>query len=159
MQAVELLLLLLACHGAPVVAARLFGSVAAWPVDAGMLAWDGRRWLGTSKTWRGLIASLLAAMALSYLYHWPVIFGVWFAVLAMLGDLFSSFVKRRLGKESSSRFTLLDQIPESALPLVYAWYSDGFSSVIILQVVVMFFLVELFSSPILFWLGIRRRPH
>ena len=45
---------------------------------------------------------------------WEVGFVV--AIGAMIGDLFSSFVKRRLGMSSSSKFTGLDQIPEALIP-------------------------------------------
>ncbi|MGB5179141.1 MAG: CDP-archaeol synthase, partial [Gammaproteobacteria bacterium] len=43
--------------------------------------------------------------------------GASFALLAMLGDLCSSFIKRRLGFASSRSVPLLDQLPESMLPL------------------------------------------
>jgi hypothetical protein len=38
--------------------------------------------------------------------------------MAMAGDLFSSFVKRRLNVTPSSRITGLDQIPEALFPLL-----------------------------------------
>jgi CDP-2,3-bis-(O-geranylgeranyl)-sn-glycerol synthase len=47
---------------------------------------------------------------------WEV--GLVVAAGAMIGDLLSSFVKRRLGMSSSSKFTGLDQIPEALIPLV-----------------------------------------
>jgi hypothetical protein len=44
--------------------------------------------------------------------------GVVVGSMAMLGDLFSSFVKRRLNLPPSSRATFLDQVPESLFPLL-----------------------------------------
>ena len=38
--------------------------------------------------------------------------------LAMVGDLFSSFLKRRLGRSSSTPLVGIDQIPESLFPLL-----------------------------------------
>jgi hypothetical protein len=38
--------------------------------------------------------------------------GVWIASVAMAGDLFSSFLKRRLNLPPSSRATSVDQIPD-----------------------------------------------
>jgi hypothetical protein len=40
------------------------------------------------------------------------------AFMAMLGDLFSGFVKRRLGMGPSDKALGLDYVPESLLPLL-----------------------------------------
>ncbi len=159
MQVIELLLLLVACNGAPVVATRMCGARGEWPVDGGRMAKDGRRWLGASKTWRGLLASVSTGALLAWVMGWSPWFGAGFAALCMVGDLLTSFVKRRIGMESGGRFMLMDQIPESLLPLWFAWFVGEFPAVLILQVVALFVLVCLVSSPILFRLGIRRRPH
>jgi CDP-2,3-bis-(O-geranylgeranyl)-sn-glycerol synthase len=44
---------------------------------------------------------------------------------AMAGDLFSSFVKRRVHLPASSRATGLDQIPESLFPLFVLPFDAG----------------------------------
>ena len=44
--------------------------------------------------------------------------GAAFGLLAMLGDLTSSFLKRRLGVTPSHSAPLLDQLPETLLPLL-----------------------------------------
>jgi CDP-2,3-bis-(O-geranylgeranyl)-sn-glycerol synthase len=46
----------------------------------------------------------------------PVALGAAFGALSMLGDLVSSFLKRRAGVKSSNSVLGLDQIPEAALP-------------------------------------------
>lgn len=151
--------MLIGCNAAPIVFSGLLGNRAAWPVDAGRLAPDGYRWLGATKTWRGLLSSGLAGAGLAALLSLPTGFGVGFAALTMLGDLISSFIKRRLGLESSARVTFLDQLPESVAPLLYAWAEGLVSLLVGVQVVVLFFLFDTLVSPLLFRLGIRRHPH
>lgn len=41
-----------------------------------------------------------------------------FGTLALIGDLCSSFLKRRLGRPSGSWTPLLDQLPEALLPML-----------------------------------------
>jgi len=43
--------------------------------------------------------------------------GAFFGTLALAGDLFSSFIKRRLGRSSGKSLALLDQLPEALLPM------------------------------------------
>ena len=77
----------------------------------------------------------------------------------MLGDLASSFAKRRLGLAPSSQALGLDQIPESALPLWFTREATGLSPDQIWTVVALFILAELFISRVLFIAGIRKRPY
>jgi hypothetical protein len=77
----------------------------------------------------------------------------------MAGDLFSSFIKRRSGKPSSSMALGLDQIPESLFPMGAAHFLLGVSWWGVLLVVVMFFVLELLLSKILYKLNIRNEPY
>lgn len=82
-----------------------------------------------------------------------------FAGLAMLGDLVSSYSKRRLKMESSAKATFLDQVPESLLPLGYATLGLDYAFTDALLALLGFFVFETQVSPLLFRLGIRARPH
>ena len=108
----QLLTLLAVANGTPVIATKLLGKERAFPLDGNATLSDGRPVFGSSKTLRGVILSIALTSACAPLVGlgWEVGFVV--AVGAMVGDLFSSFVKRRLGMPSSSKFTGLDQIPE-----------------------------------------------
>ena len=53
----DILVLLVVVNGAPIIAARLFGSRYDAPVDLGARLPDGRPLFGSSKTWRGLAAA------------------------------------------------------------------------------------------------------
>lgn len=48
---VQALIIVGAANTAPLFGKRLFGTVAAWPIDGGLTAPDGRPLLGRSKTW------------------------------------------------------------------------------------------------------------
>jgi CDP-2,3-bis-(O-geranylgeranyl)-sn-glycerol synthase len=155
----QALFLVLVANGMPLLAYRLWPGLLAYPVDHGRCWRDGRPLLGDSKTWRGVVTSLLATgMAAIVLGH-PVWVGLMAGAAAMAGDVLSSFSKRRFGLAPSDMALGIDQIPESLLPaLVLAPYfrlSGGEVAV----VVVLFFVLELVLSRVLFQLGLRKRPY
>ncbi|WP_022949570.1 CDP-archaeol synthase [Methylohalobius crimeensis] len=156
---IKLLILLLVANGAPVVAWDLFKERFAWPVDCGAVMPDGRFLLGPAKTWRGLLASLFTTGITAPLIGFPWTLGAWVAAAAMAGDLLSSFVKRRLGVQASDTAPGLDQIPESLLPLwaVNAHFALGWDRIGLL--VAVFYIAEVSLSPLLYRLGIRKRPY
>ena len=156
---IKLQVLLLAVHGTPVLLAFALGSRGNIPVDFNRRFGDGRPIFGASKTWRGLIGALLASCILSQFFHFGLVFGVVFGALGMSGDLFTSFVKRRLGQEPSARFRVLDQIPESLLPSFYATYSLSLGWVWIVALPLAFMLCEMLVSIPLYHLKIRKRPY
>lgn len=157
--ALKLLLLLFAANSAPVIAAKVFGSRWSYPIDGGIRLRDGNPLFGTSKTWRGLCAAILLTAAVAWLLSLPVWFGLVFGLLAMLGDLLSSYTKRRLGKESSSQALLLDQLPEALLPLLIGQYLLEYGWPLLLIVSLTFVVSEMLASPVLFKLGIRKKPY
>ena len=79
--------------------------------------------------------------------------------MAMVGDLFSSFIKRRLGMTPSSMALGLDQIPESLFPLLACrgWLSLGLVDIAI--TVTLFFAGKIVLSRLFFALGLRDRPY
>jgi len=114
----DVLLLLIAANSAPVLAALLLGPRCAWPLDGGRSFSDGRPLLGAHKTWRGLAAGTLAAAIVGSATGLGVALGASFGALALMGDLASSFAKRRLERAPGRETLLLDQLPESLLPLL-----------------------------------------
>lgn len=77
----------------------------------------------------------------------------------MVGDLFSSFVKRRLGMSSSSKFTGLDQIPESLLPLLACMALLPLTPLSVAVGTFLFFVGALLLSRVFFKLNIRDHPY
>jgi CDP-archaeol synthase len=75
-----------------------------------------------------------------------------------LGDLFSSFLKRRLKIPPSNRATGLDQIPESLFPALACRSMLSLTMLDIISVVVIFFVGEMVLSRLLFKWHVRDRP-
>lgn len=155
----KLLLLILIANGVPIMAASLCGAWGARPLDGGRILADGYRCLGDSKTWRGVVLAPLVAELVALGLMLPAGVGALVGIGAMLGDLLSSFTKRRLGLVSSSMALGLDQIPEALLPLTLVASALDLSWAAIAWTVVAFVVLELVLSPLFFRLGIRDRPY
>jgi CDP-2,3-bis-(O-geranylgeranyl)-sn-glycerol synthase len=157
---VQFLLLILCANGIPILARKVFNQTfLARPIDAGKLFVDNRPVLGPSKTWRGLLTSLLLTPLCATAFGLNMMDGIFVAALAMFGDLFSSFVKRRLQIACSERAIGLDQIPESLLPLTYAHFLYQLPVTHVFAGLIIFILLELLLSRILYRAGIRKRPY
>jgi CDP-2,3-bis-(O-geranylgeranyl)-sn-glycerol synthase len=155
----ELFFLLVFANGAPVLASKWLKHRFDQPIDGGGLWRDGRRVLGASKTWRGLVAGCLTTGLLSALAGSGWWFGILFGLMALLGDMLSSFIKRRRGLASSARATGLDQIPEAFLPMLLAVWWLPVQLLPALAVAALFVIANIALSPLLFRLGIRKKPH
>jgi CDP-2,3-bis-(O-geranylgeranyl)-sn-glycerol synthase len=112
---------------APVLATRLgILQSLATPIDRGRM-WRGNPLLGKNKTWRGILAAVIGSVAVTILQYvaFPptyaaslvyesvgaaIIFGIWVAVLVLVGDALGSVIKRQLGYESGTPCIPLDQI-------------------------------------------------
>lgn len=155
----RLLLLLAVANGAPILAKRLFGARWGAPLDGACLFFDGRPLLGPSKTVRGVVAAVFCtALAASLLDISPAI-GAVMGAASMLGDVLSSFVKRRLGIESSGRASGLDQIPEALLPLLVVYTTLALSPLEVALITTAFFLMEIPLARLSFKAGLRDRPY
>jgi CDP-2,3-bis-(O-geranylgeranyl)-sn-glycerol synthase len=77
----------------------------------------------------------------------------------MLGDLASSFVKRRLGRRTHSQALGLDQVPESLLPLLLLQERLALGAGEMALIVALFVALELMLSRLLFRWHLRDRPY
>lgn len=161
MQLVEfqLLFLIIVANGAPVLGWLLLGRYGAWPLDAGLRLPDNRPLLGHSKTCRGVLFSLTVTTIMAWLIGMDPLVGLIIGFFTMLGDLLSSFTKRRLGLPSSSMALGLDQIPESLLPLLAVKGMFDLDWFDILQIVVGFIILGVLLSRILYRWNLRKRPY
>jgi len=108
------------------------------PMDFGRNWFDGRRILGTSKTWSGFLFGTFVAVPIVLLQAWliliappnlqlvPLYADTVYAALpvaflltggALAGDALGSFIKRRLGWASGARVVGLDQLPFVLVPI------------------------------------------
>jgi CDP-archaeol synthase len=155
----QLLILLVVANGAAVAAKKLFGGVFARPIDGGALFVDGQPILGPAKTIRGVMASVLVTSICAALMGLGWKLGALIATFAMVGDLFSSFVKRRLHLASSSMAIGLDHLPESLFPLLASRLLLPTSILDIVAGVTIFVVGALILSPLLYKLNLRDQPH
>ena len=154
----QFLVLLTLANGTPVIAKKLLGDVFARPLDGHAVFLDGRPLVGPSKTIRGIVLSILVTTLCAPLIglHWNTGFVV--ATMAMAGDLFSSFLKRRMNLPPSSQAIGLDQIPESLFPALACQSILELTVLDIVTVVAIFFIGEVILSRMLFKWGVRDRP-
>jgi len=156
---VKLLVLLSAANGAPVLARWLLKDQAGGALDGGIRLADGQPLLGPSKTWRGLICAIIAAGLVTPLLGLSAIVGLTAGATTMLGDILSSFIKRRLGLPAGAMALGLDQIPESLFPLLALCPFLPLTFIDIGVTLVAFLIGELLLSRLLFCLHIRERPY
>jgi len=156
---VKLMLLLLIANGAPILSKRIMGRRYDFPVDGSLLFFDRQPILGKSKTWRGLISSLVLTSIAAVVLAVPWQAGLIIACGAMSGDLLSSFIKRRLGIVPSDQALLLDQIPESLIPMLLVSNNFDLSLIEIVAMTLAFVVIELLLSKLLYQFKIRNRPY
>jgi CDP-diglyceride synthetase len=146
----QLLVLLALANGTPVIAKKILGAVLAHPLDGGIALADGQPIFGHSKTIRGVGAPWIGL-------DWTV--GLVVSATAMIGDLFSSFTKRRMKLAPGSMALGLDQTPESLLPAIACRWVLPITVVEIVLVSALFFVGELIVSRVLYTFKFRDRPY
>lgn len=156
---IQCLLLLVVANGAPILARNVLKERFSHPIDGNVLFMDGKPLLGSSKTLRGVFASICLTGLASLILGTGFAFGALFGLLAMFGDLASSFLKRRLSLKPSSMALGVDQIPEALLPILVFRQELELSWPEITIIVFAFIVTELLLSKILFRLRIRKHPY
>jgi CDP-2,3-bis-(O-geranylgeranyl)-sn-glycerol synthase len=155
----QLLVLMTLANGIPIVAKKIFGTRFSFPLDAGTIFFDGRPLFGASKTIRGILISVLITTASAPLIGLDLTIGAIVAGAAMAGDLFSSFVKRRLNSPPSSQALGLDQVPESLFPMLACRDALSLTIADIALGVGIFFIGALILSRFLFRAHLRDEPY
>ena len=155
----QLLILTTLANGTPIVAKKMFGPRFSFPLDAGTIFFDGRPLFGPSKTIRGILISVLITTASAPVVGLDLTIGAIVAGAAMAGDLFSSFVKRRLNSPPSSQALGLDQIPEFLFPMLACRDALSLTIADIALGVGIFFIGALILSRFLFRAHLRDEPY
>ena len=156
---IRLVFLLTVANGAPVLAKRVLGARFSLPVDSGATAPDHQALFGSSKTFRGILLSVLVTTIGGRVLGLPFRTAALFGSGAMTGDLFSSFCKRRFRLPSSSRALGLDQVPESLFPLLLCRRALSLNLVDLFLIVAGFFVGELVLSKVLYRFHLRDQPY
>lgn len=149
-EALQLLILIIIANGAPILVRMLLNQKLNTTVDFGFKMADGNPVFGASKTWRGILATLLITPVVALIFNYPVEIGILIALGTISGDLFSSFVKRRLGMAPSSKALLLDQIPESLIPVLMMIQIFNLSLLGVLLIVFVFVVIDVIITYFLY---------
>jgi hypothetical protein len=155
----QLLVLLMLANGTPLIAAKILGDRYSYPLDGNLRFADGRPVFGRSKTIRGVVLAVVVTTAGASLIGLGWKAGILVGSFAMVGDLVSSFSKRRLNLPSSSRASGLDQVPESLFPLLACCNLLSLAAADIAVCVVIFFVGEVMLSRMLYAIHFRDRPY
>jgi hypothetical protein len=155
----QLMALLTVANGTPLIAKKMFGRHFARPVDAGITFFDQRPLFGSSKTLRGILLSIPITTVSAPLVGVDPGVGTLAATAAIAGDLFSSFMKRRLNLPPSSQALGLDQVPESLFPLLAYRFSLSLTAADIALGIGIFFVGELVLSRVLYKAHLRDEPY
>ena len=118
----KIIILLFAVNAAPPVIAFLLEDRWNRPIDWNRTFLDGKPLLGRHKTIRGIIGSIAAGILLGWFLGLPLIVGFCIGFFSILGDLLTSFVKRRFELASGTVVPLLDQLFEGLFPLLFVKY-------------------------------------
>jgi hypothetical protein len=158
-QLLSILLLIGVANGSPIFARALLKERLTTPVDGGRRLPDGQPVFGPSKTVCGVVVSFCSTTVLALVlgFEWSV--GASIGLGAMAGDLFSSFVKRRLRLEPHAQAVGLDQIPEALTPLLLVRHHLGLVWPEIAVLLIAFVALQLLLSRLLFMLGARDQPY
>jgi CDP-2,3-bis-(O-geranylgeranyl)-sn-glycerol synthase len=154
-----LLILLLVANGSPIIVRSLLGDRLRARIDAGVSLGDGHALFGESKTIVGAAVAVCTTTLLAAALGFGWTIGLLIGTLAMLGDLVSSFVKRRIGLRSSAAAPGLDQIPESLLPMLAVKPLLALSLTQVALLSLGFMLADLLISRLLYRLGFRQHPY
>src|SRR3954447_14617470 len=155
----RMMALLIVANGAPVVAKKVCGRRFSFPLDSGVMFSDGQPVFGPSKTFRGVAAAVLATAAASPLVGLKPTTGAKVGSAAMVGDLVSSFLKRRLNLPPSSQALGLDQIPESLIAMLACRDTLSLTASDVALGVALFFGGELALSRLLYRVHLRDVPY
>ena len=102
-----------------------------------------------------MVGTTIAAPLLGI--EWTI--GLLIAAAAMIGDLLSSFLKRRLKLPASSRAIGLDQLPEAVLPLLICTQFLALTLMDVATISAAFVVAEILLSKLLYRYHIRDRPY
>ena len=156
---IQLFILIGVANGTPIIARIIAGPRLKFPVDCNKAFVDKRPLFGTSKTILGLTSSLLVTTLCAYGFGFSLLFGALIACCAMIGDLLSSFIKRRLNFPPSTSIPGLDQIPEALLPMLLAKQTLELNWISIFIVITAFMVFNLIISHFIYKKKTPNSPH
>lgn len=140
------------------------------PIDAGRTFIDGKPILGSHKTVRGFFAGLIVGTLVGFvlqivsplqsvLFRYNASLGFVLSLGALVGDLFDSFVKRRLGIPPGSSFPIADQLDFVVGALLFSLLVTALPDLLIILIVLIITPpIHLATNFLAFVLGVKSTP-
>ncbi|MBU4374864.1 MAG: CDP-2,3-bis-(O-geranylgeranyl)-sn-glycerol synthase [Euryarchaeota archaeon] len=144
------------------------------PIDFGKNWRDGRRILGSGKTFRGLFGGTACGVIIGLLQRQATASDIFIipsitAIItlssgALLGDIVKSFFKRRLGFERGAKLPLIDQLDfvAGAWILTYIfdpqWFNDNFTFWIIITVLILTPVLHRLTNILGYYIKVKKEP-
>ena len=140
------------------------------PIDNGRVLPDGKPIFGAHKTFRGFFAGLLIGTMLGALqsilgdffstppFQYSLSLGFATSLGALLGDLFESFLKRRLNLSPGAPFPIVDQLDFVAGALLFSFFVSPPSLTTALLIIIVTPPIHLLTNVIAYLLRIKNTP-
>ncbi|MEM1551031.1 MAG: CDP-2,3-bis-(O-geranylgeranyl)-sn-glycerol synthase, partial [Candidatus Bathyarchaeia archaeon] len=140
------------------------------PIDLGRRFLDQRPIFGPHKTYRGFISGVLVGTAVGWvqenlaplvgLPRGSTLLGFFMSLGALIGDLFGSFLKRRLGLKPGTILPVVDQLDFVLFALLFislSW-SSPFSIIDMIIIIVLTPPIHLLTNFIAYLLHLKDTP-
>lgn len=144
----------------------------AFPVDFSRKI-NNKPIFGKNKTFRGVVFGVLSAVIIAFLQYILYDYGFFSAISftgysnwlliglltgfgAMTGDLFGSFVKRRLNLRPGERFVPFDQLDFVAGGLLFVSIAVELRLLVVITILVVSFVLDVIVNHTSFYLGFRK---
>ncbi|HEY4675456.1 MAG TPA: CDP-2,3-bis-(O-geranylgeranyl)-sn-glycerol synthase [Candidatus Bathyarchaeia archaeon] len=132
------------------------------PLDFGKNFVDGKPLFGKNKTFRGFFFGLAIGTAVglleSWLFNYPILFGLLLSLGALLGDLFGAFVKRRLGIAPGGLLPVVDQVDFIVGALVFSLPLQIVSWELAVAVLIITPPIHVLTNFVAYKLGLKNNP-
>ncbi|MEM2351709.1 MAG: CDP-2,3-bis-(O-geranylgeranyl)-sn-glycerol synthase [Thermoproteota archaeon] len=139
------------------------------PIDLGKKFFDEKPIFGPHKTYRGFISGVLIGTAVGWaqenialligLSCGSTLLGFLLSLGALIGDLFGSFLKRRLNIRPGAMLPIVDQIDFVLFALLFASLSGKLPSIIgIIIIIILTIPIHLFTNLIAYLLHLKDSP-
>jgi CDP-2,3-bis-(O-geranylgeranyl)-sn-glycerol synthase len=150
-QAVYLFLPAYFANASPVI----FGGGA--PLDGGVNWLDGKPFLGGHKTTKGTIFGIAIGTMVG-VAQGNLIGGVLQSVGAMLGDIFTSFLKRRINIEPGESFPVADQLDFILFAVILSYPIQLPSWEITIVIIIVTLPLHYLTNVVAYLLGLKKQP-
>ena len=134
----KLLIILFVANSTPLLLSAFSPAAAGTRMDNGRKLLDGYPLLGKNKSLGGFLSGVTAGGLIGYLIGMQLAMSLLIALVSMLGDLFTSFIKRRLSLGAGETVYLFDHLFEGLFPLLLCKWAYGLSWPLLLTLLLSF---------------------